>query len=163
LSPLRKMIIVSVVLLVLSLLLIPISYTPARVSRDIDMTLGIGSGLSGHLERILGLEEGVKYVESLDLYGNLSCYRAASMKIYYSNASETIDLEPGIPVKIPANDTNVYIYIGGIPGCEVRFWGNITYNIYKYVWVSAISFVLGLAGGIVLLRVLAADLSRRIP
>jgi len=162
-SPLRRMTLVSAVLLVLSLLLLPISYTPARVSRDVDITLGIGSGLSGHLERILGLEEGVKHVESIDLYGNLSCYRTASIKIYYFNVSDTIDLEPGIPVKIPANDTNVYIYIGGIPGCVIRFWGNITYNIYKYIWVSAISFVLGLAGGIVLLRVLAADLSRRIP
>jgi hypothetical protein len=158
----KRLVIASITLLALSLLLIPVSYTPTEIMRDIDVVVNIDSNVSEYLDRILGLEEGVKYIESIDLYANLSCYRGIAMRIYYERGSEAIYMRPGDVVKIPVNDTSNYLYIEGVPGCVVRLRGYIEYHIYRYLWVSVLSFILGLSGGIILLRIVITDLSRRL-
>jgi hypothetical protein len=158
----RRLAIASIVLLALSLLLIPVSYTPTEIARNVDVMVNIDSNVSGYLDRILGLEEGIKYIDSIDLYANLSCYRGTTLKIYYERSSEAIYMRPGDAVKIPVNDTNNYLYIEGVPECIVRLWGYMKYYVYKYLWVSVLSFILGLSGGIILLRIIITDLSRRI-
>jgi hypothetical protein len=84
------------------------------------------------------------------------------MRIYYERGSEALYMRPGDVVKIPVNDTSNYLYIEGVPGCVVRLRGYIEYHIYRYLWVSVLSFILGLSGGIILLRIVVTDLSRRL-
>lgn len=158
----KRLAITSIALLALSLLLIPVSYTPTNIERNIDAIINIDSNMSGYIEQIMGLEGGVKYVKTVDLYVNLSCYRGTTMKIYYERSSETIYISPGTVIKIPVNDTSNYLYIEGVPRCSMRLWGYIEYQVYKYLWVSALSFILGLSGGIILLRIVITDLSRRL-
>jgi hypothetical protein len=158
---LRRLVIASVILLIVSLALIPISYTPARVSKSVDMLIKLDSNVTGYLGDFIGLEGGVIYIEDLELYGNLSCYRGIVMRIYYARSSSSIYLNPGDSQKLPLNDTGIYISLESAPTCFLRIWGTIIYNVYRYLWISAISFILGLAGGIILLRALAIDLSRR--
>ncbi|MEM4970430.1 MAG: hypothetical protein QXE01_04170 [Sulfolobales archaeon] len=158
----KRLAIASITLLALSLLLIPVSYTPIKIEKNIDAIINIDSNISGYLEQITGLEGGVKYVETIDLYVNLSCYRGTTMKIYYGRVGEAIYISPGTTIKIPVNDTNNYLYVEGVPRCSMRLWGYIEYQVYRYLWVSALSFILGLSGGIILLRIVITDLSRRL-
>lgn len=158
----RGLVVVASILLLLSLALIPLSYAPTRVSMDVRRDIDISSPMVDTLEGFLGIDRGVKQTTYLRLYANLTCDRAINITIYYGGFSRSILIDPGRIYEIPANDTSALLSIEGSPGCLISLSGHLEYQFYRFLWLSAVSFVLGLAGGILLLRIISIDLSKRI-
>jgi hypothetical protein len=158
----RRLVVVASILLLLSLVLIPLSYTPTRVSIDVRRDIDISSSRVDTLEGFLGIDRGVKQTTYLRLYANLTCGKAINITIYYGGFSRSFLIDPGRIYEIPANDTNALLSIDGSPGCVISLSGRLEYQSYRLLWLSAVSFILGLSGGILLLRIISIDLSKRI-
>ena len=73
----------AIVLLIVSVILIPISYTPARVEIRVDKKISMDTETVDLVEKILGLEGSLKAVLNIELYANLSCGVGARIVIYY--------------------------------------------------------------------------------
>jgi hypothetical protein len=156
---LRRVLLVAIVLLIVSVILIPISYTPARVEIRVDKKISMDTETVDLVEKILGLEGSLKAVLNIELYANLSCGVGARIVIYYMKEAREIYLEPLKVSKLPVNDTAAIISIPKSPGCSINIEGGIEYLAYRYVWLSALSFIFGLSGGIMLLRILLSRIS----
>ncbi len=157
---LRRVLLAAIALLILSIVLIPISYTPARVKIYVDRRISMDSETADLLEKILGIEGSLKAILNIEIYANLSCSERARIGIYYMREAREIYLEPSKPAKLPVNDTAAVITIPKNPGCALDLSGDLEYLAYRYIWLSAVSFILGLSGGIMLLRILLAQLSK---
>lgn len=153
------MLLAAIALLIISIILIPISYTPTRVEVHVDKKISMDTETVDLVEKILGLEGSLKAILSMELYANLSCSVGAKLMIYYMKEAKEIYLEPLKISRLPVNDTSAIISIPKIPGCSINIEGGIEYLAYRYVWLSALSFILGLSGGIMLLRILLSRIS----
>lgn len=153
------MLLAAIALLLISIILIPISYIPARVEIHVDKEIPMNTDTTDLVEKILGLEGSLKVILGMELYANLSCEAGVRVMVYYMREAKEIYLEPLRLTKLPVNDTVAIISIPKKPGCSVKLEGGIEYLAYRYIWLLALSFILGLSGGIMLLRILISRIS----
>lgn len=152
-------------MLILSIVLIAIPYTLTEYRVDavnVEVTV-TDEKIFKPVENLLRLPEGYKELVDINLTVKSLCFSESVVVVHYSIYERMAEaLYPNESISLSIKDLSNFIEINAPRGCRFALDGRVEYYLNRYIWLFLPAFIVGVVGGLILLRYIAHQARKRL-